>query len=262
MDRFALTKWYVDAVDAGGRSAILYSTALHWGSTRVGWHGLSVCEPDGEVSHRTSVRPMPLPSRDGDRLAWRADSLGCAVGCAPTVPGFVERLLDRTDGILEWRCEVPAARVDVSLADAPPVSGVGYAECISLTLPPWRLPIEELRWGRWVSDEGSRSLVWIDWRGPQPRTDVFLDGRLQPSPVVTDSQIRAGEVRLAPAARRPLYSRSVGSALAGLGRLLSLLPASWLDVEDTKWISRASLDGPDGTIGEGWCIDERVRFPR
>jgi hypothetical protein len=262
MDRFALTKWYVDAVDARGRAAILYSTALCWGSARVGWHGLSVCEPDGGVSHRTSVGPMPLPSRAGGRLAWRADSLGCAVNCAPTVPSFAERLLDRTDGVVEWRCEAPAATVDVSLADAAPLSGAGYAERVTLTCPPWRLPIEELRWGRWVSDDGSRSLVWIDWRGPVPRTDVFLDGKPQASPAVAEGEVRAGEVRLAPASRRPLYSRSVGSALAGLGPLLSMLPASWLDVEDAKWIGRARLDGPDGVIDEGWYIDERVRFPR
>jgi hypothetical protein len=261
MDRFALTKWYLDSVDAAGRSAILYSTALHWGSARVGWHGLSVSEPDLRISHRSSVRPTPLPAREGDRLAWRADSLGCVVDCAPTVSPFALRLLDRTDGILEWRCEAPAARVDVSLTDAPPLSGVGYAECLSLTFPPWRLPIEELRWGRWVSDSGVRSLVWIDWRGPHPRTDVFLDGRPQASPVVADGQVRAGEVRLVAATRRPLYSRSVGSALAGLGPLLSMLPASWHDVDDTKWISRARLDGPEGAIDEGWCIDELVRFP-
>jgi hypothetical protein len=41
-----------------------------------------------------------------------------------------------------------------------------------------------------------------------------------------------------------------------------MLPASWLDVEDTKWISRARLDGPEGAADDGWCIDELVRFPR
>ena len=262
MDRFVLTKWYLDSVDADGRSVIVYSTALSWRRARVGWHGVSVCEPGQSGTHRTNVGSMPLPARDGARVAWQADPLGCAVACTPSLPPFSQRLLDVPEGVLDWRCEAPAARVDVILAGAPALSGIGYAECLSLTLPPWRLPIEELRWGRFVSDDGRRSLVWIDWKGPHPRTDVFLDGRPQASPVVADGHVRAGEVRLAPATRRPLYSRALGSALAGLGPLLSMLPASWQEVEDTKWISRARLDGPAGAADDGWCIDELVRFPR
>ena len=262
MDRFVLTKWYLDSVDAGGRSAVLYSTALTWGRARVGWHGVSICEADQRVTHRASVRPTPLPERDGDRLAWRADPLGCAVDCRPSVPPFALRLLDRDDGCLEWRCEAPAARVDVTLADAPSLFGVGYAECLSLTFLPWRLPIDEMRWGRWVSDDGARSLVWIDWKGPHPRTDAYLDGRPEPAPVVGDRDVQAGGVRLAMAPRRRLYSRSLGSALAGLGPVLKLLPASWRELEDAKWICRARLDEPGGRTNDGWCIDEVVRIPR
>jgi hypothetical protein len=183
MDRFVLTKWYLDSVDAGGRAAILYSTALTWGRARVGWHGVSICETDQRVAHRTSVAPTPLPEREGDRLSWRADAVGCEVDCRPTVSPFAQRLLERGDEFLEWRCEAPAARVNVTLTDAPPLFGVGYAECLSLTVLPWRLPIEDMRWGRWVSDDATRSLVWIDWKGAHSRTDVFLDGRPEPPPL-------------------------------------------------------------------------------
>ena len=261
MDRFVLTKWYLDSVDAGGRSAILYSTALSWGRARVGWHGASICDPGQRAVHRNSVKPMPLPQRDGDRLTWCADPLECTVACTPSVPPFAQRLLERADGVLEWRCEAPAARVDVTLADAPPLFGFGYVECLSLTLLPWRLPIDEMRWGRWVSDDGRRSLVWIDWKGPRPRTDAYLDGRPVPSPVVGDREVHAGGVRLTLAPRRPLYSRSLGSALAGLGPVLKLLPASWRDLEDAKWICRARLAGPGAEPDDGCCIDEVVRFP-
>jgi hypothetical protein len=262
MDRFVLTKWYLDSVDPTGRSAILYSTALSWGRVRVAWHGVSICEPDARVAHRATVKSMPLPERDGNRLAWRADTLGCTVDCTANVLPFAHRLLDRVDGVLDWRCEAPAARVDVTLTDAPPLSGVGYAECLSLTCLPWRLPIDEMRWGRWVSDDGTRSLVWIDWKGPHPRTDAFLNGRPEPSPLVGDRDVQAGDIRLTLATRRPLYSRSLGSTLAGLGPVLKLLPASWRALEDAKWICRARLDGPGGRTDDGWCIDEMVRFPR
>ncbi len=262
MDRFVLTKWYLDSVDAGGRAAILYSTALRWGGASVGWHGVSICDPDRPVTHRASVKSMPLPERNSDGVSWRATPLGCAVNCRPTVSPFGQRLLDRADGVLEWRCEAPAARVDVTLTDAPPLSGIGYAECLSLTVLPWRLAIEDMRWGRWVSDDGARSLVWIDWTGPNPRTEAYLDGRPEPSAVVSDRHVQAGGERLTLAPRRQLFSRSLGSALAALGPLLKLLPASWRDLEDAKRICRGRLDGPGGRAADGWCIDEVVRFPR
>jgi hypothetical protein len=251
MEQFVLTKWYLDAVDAGGRAAILYSTALRWGRASVGWHGVSICESDRRVTHRTSVKPVSLPERNGDRLSWRSDPLGCAVDCRSNVPPFVRRLADSPAGVLDWCCEAPAARVDVTLADAP-----------ALTLLPWRLPIEGMRWGRWVSDDGTRSLVWNDWNGPRPRTDVYLDGRPEASPVVDEGEVSAGGVRLTLSPRRQLYSRSLDSALAGLGAMLKLLPGAWRDLEDAKWICRARLDGPAGAEAEGWCIDEVVRFPR
>jgi hypothetical protein len=262
MDRFVLTKWYLDSVDTGGRSAILYSTILSWGRARVAWHSVSICEPDERVAHRVTFKPLPVPERDGDHLAWCADSLGCTVACTPNLPPFAHRLLEEPDGVLDWRCEAPAARVNVNLADAPPLFGFGYVERLSLTLLPWRLPIDEMRWGRWVSDDGTRSLVWIDWKGPHPRSDAYLDGRPERSSVVGDREVRAGDVRLTLATRRPLYSRSLGSELAGLGPVLNLLPASWRDLEDAKWICRARLDGPGGRTDDGWCIDETVRFPR
>jgi hypothetical protein len=182
--------------------------------------------------------------------------------CAPTLPPLSRRLIDLPDGAVDWRCEVPAATVAVTLQDRPSLSGRGYAECLEMTLPPWRLPIDELRWGRWVSDDGGRSLVWIDWKGQQPRTDVYLDGRPQAAATVADDRIQAGDVSLALSERRTLHSRSLASALAGLAPVLSLLPASWRGVEDTKWISRACVNRPGTPAEQGWCIDELVRFPR
>ena len=64
--------------------------------------------------------------------------------------------------------EAPAAEVSVSLRGFAPLRGTGYAERILITIPPWRLPIRELRWGRWIGEAASRSVVWIDWRGESP----------------------------------------------------------------------------------------------
>ena len=57
-------------------------------------------------------------------------------------------------GSIVWTCLQPGSRVNISLGDRQ-LAGLGYAECLSVTLPPWRLPLSELRWGRFVSAEHS-----------------------------------------------------------------------------------------------------------
>ena len=262
MDGFALTKWYIDCVDGHGRSAMVYSSALAWGRATVSWHSLSIHQPGIDPTHDSSLARLALPGREGPRVFWQARPLGCTVICRPARAPFSQRLLEQADGFVDWQCEASAATVEIELAGQPGLCGTGYAERLVMTLPPWRLPIEELRWGRWVSDDACRSLVWIDWQGPAPRTDVYMDGQPQAPARVADDRVQAGKAVLVLAERRTLYSRSLGSALAGLGPILSMLPSSWRAVDDTKWIRRAHLDVPGTPAEEGWCIHEQVRFPR
>ena len=69
--------------------------------------------------------------------------------------------------------------------------GTGYAERLELSIRPWRLPIRELRWGRFVS-EGA-SMAWIDWQGADP-TEVIRALGYEPgkeeSPDVTEDRRR------------------------------------------------------------------------
>jgi len=262
MDRFALTKWYLDCVDGDGRSAIVYSSALTWGPAKMAWHGVSIHDPARPAVHRASLASMPLPARAGADLVWNAHPLGCSVECHATLAPFSRRLLERPEGLVDWECEAPAANMQIALEDMPALRGAGYAERLVMSMPPWRLPIEELRWGRWISDGAGRSLVWIDWRGTRPRTDVYLDGQPHAPAAVADDHVQAGDALLVLSDRRTLHSRSLDTALAGLGPVLALLPSSWRAVEDTKWISRARLERPGTQAEQGWCIDELVRFPR
>jgi hypothetical protein len=262
MGAFALVKWYLDCVDDDGRSAILYSSTLTWGPASVSWHGISLHEPGRAAVHRSSLASIPLPERQGADLVWRAPPLGCTVVCTPALAPIARRLIDRPEGAVDWRCEMPAASIAVALPDRPTLAGHGYAERLEMTVLPWRLPIDELRWGRWISDDGGRSLVWIDWTGPQPRTDVYLDGQPRAGATVARDRVETGGASLDLSDRRALHSRPVASALNGLSPILSRLPSAWRRVEDAKWISRARLRCPGAPAEGGWCIDEVVRFPR
>ncbi|RPJ73483.1 MAG: hypothetical protein EHM24_07870 [Acidobacteria bacterium] len=162
---------------------------------------------------------------------------------------------------MSWRCEAPAARMLVHLGREVAIEGAGYAERLELRLPPWRLPIDELRWGRWISDEGCRSVVWIDWRGAEPQTLVYTDAVRAREAAAGDNEVAAGGRRLTFADRRVLHQRTLGDLLGSLAPLLPALPRRWLALEDRKWLSRAVLDGPSERPAEGWAIHERIVFP-
>ena len=78
--------------------------------------------------------------------------------------------------MVRWRCLQPRSRATVNLASGKVVKGLGFLERLDMTLAPWKLPIQELRWGRFLSDR--ESLVWIDWRGSQACRIVLQNGIL------------------------------------------------------------------------------------
>src|SRR2546423_3960326 len=95
---------------------------------------------------------------------------------------------------------VPRARSEISFGARSGISfggrleGLGYAERLTMTIPPWRLPFEELRGGRFLSD--GDALVWINWRGAHTLNLSFPNGVCVEDALVKDSEGAAGETRL------------------------------------------------------------------
>jgi hypothetical protein len=125
---------------------------------------------------------------------------------------------------------------------------------------PWRLPIDELVWGRWISDAGRRSVVWIVWRGAVAQTVVHADGRAAARADARDDGVTLDGAVLRLADRRLLHERTLGNLLGALPTLLPGMPRRWLALEDRKWLSRAVLTEA-GRSEEGWAIHERIVFP-
>jgi hypothetical protein len=151
---------------------------------------------------------------------------------------------------VDWRVEAPVAAARFELEGLDPVLGAGYVERIFMTVPPWRLPIRELRWGRWLDSEASRSVVWIEWRGAAPRTWVFADGcRLDAA--VTDEGVVADGARVVLDTTRTLHERAFAEIARTIPPLEAIVPAPLLELRETKWCSsgrlvKAGTPGPSG----------------
>ncbi len=86
-------------------------------------------------------------------------------------------LVSSAAGAIEWSCLMPRAGARVVTASGR-VEGLGYAERLRLTLPPWAVPFQAVRRGRHVSAD--RAVVWMEWDGEVSRRATWLDGVPQP----------------------------------------------------------------------------------
>lgn len=253
---FALTKWYFDCVAPDGRAVIGYWASLAWRGVALTWQNVSLYEAGKPPVVRSSLTSAPPPRVAGGRIIWDSPSLACTARIEPRQAPIEERLLDGDAGVVEWRAEAPTAAVSFDLDGISPVLGAGYAERIFISMPVWRLPIRELRWGRWLDAAATRSVVWIDWRGDSPRTWVFLDGIKVPAAFVTDEGIRAQGMTIALGERRILHARRFAETAATIPPLRAVVPKSILALRETKWISAGTLQDGNAAAQAGSAIHE------
>lgn len=255
-----IEKWYLDCVTAEGAGMIGYAARISWGALAVRCAETLRWDPaESPVVNRTAFGG-PLPVATAGEVCWRSPVVQ-AEGCWRTPGPCVSTVIlhEEPAGRVEWTCCCPSARVEASV-EGIRCEGLGYAERLVMTLPPARLPIRELRWGRFIA--GAQSCVWIQWRGPIHRTWCFhnaipVDADRAEAQTIT---WRGHRLQLEPG--RILRSGRIGdTAFKDAGRWRRLLPASIVDVEETKWCCRGILTDAQGRPHAGWAIHEVALFP-
>ncbi len=245
----------MDCVTDCGDAAVLYCAEMHWhGADLVYSSVLSTIE--GRVESHSSMTRYRLSSTS-DRIAvefprlkvqgsWKADA----------VP--MERTLYlSTAGRVHWNCLQPRSVVDLRIGKRE-LTGLGYAECLTLTVPPWQLPMRQLRWGRFVSREDS--LAWIDWQGEHSIRFAVYNGRVWELLAISETEAAIPHVRLRMDEGQTLRAGRLGSTvLSRAPALRKLLPRSLANIEEVKQRSHGRLNAGDH-ISEGWVIHEVVHW--
>lgn len=254
---FELVKWYLDVAADDGALAIAYVSELRWRGLALRAASLLVARPGaGGVAERSTLRAGSDVALDpeGVRLRCRALRLDGRWDGAPAREPL--ELWAGAGGDVRWECLLPSAPARLS-GPGFEVAGTGYAERLRLTVPPWRLPLRRLRWGRFAAP-GS-SLVWIDWQGPHRVRLALHDGRRLALDAADEEGVSAGRgrVRLALSAPSPLRAGALGDG--PLRRLASVLPRALLSVDERKWRSRGRLTTAEDEL-EGWVVNELVTW--
>jgi hypothetical protein len=256
---FLLTKWYLDCVAESGDAVILYVANLRWNALTV-QYGSVLTVLDGRVDSSSSLRGGAMPAVEDGMIVVDLPQLDIE-GTWQELRSPIQRtIFESAHGSVKWHCLQPMSQVDLLFRGTTRLSGRGYAECLTVSVLPWKLPMHELHWGRFLAD--SDAVVWIDWRGPHQQRIVFHNGEERPVKSVTESEIvfADSDVRLELDHGLVLRQGRLGDTVfPGISRIAQLLPRSMLSVNECKWLSRGFMHSSGGG-SSGYAIHEVVKW--
>jgi hypothetical protein len=253
-DSFHLRKWYFDCVSPKGDAAIIYLARLGWRSAVLDYSSLLLCH-DGQVTTRTSMRRFKAFEDTSPEFDLALPSLRITASFRAQQPALSRTIYDG----VHWTGLQPKSEASV-IIDGLTLCGLGYVERLDLTVRPWRLPLNELHWGRFLSPDDA--LVWIDWRGSHEATVVIHNGRDIHADQICAEQLRfAPDSTLALDRRHTLRSGQLDDTVLPAAPVLArFFPRNLFGIRETKWCSRGTLTTPDHA-STGWAIHEIVGWP-
>ena len=256
-----LSKWYLDCVSEAGDVAIGYNAWVQAVRLPVRYEGLVHRSSGWQPKSTHSLRPSSI-SVSGNELKWGAPGLGVRGVWRRASNEIRTTLYQCPEGAVEWQCLMPKAVAEIELPGAA-FGGLGYVERLRISFSPWRVPIRLLRWGRFLSSRNV--LVWIDWQGGFSTRFAYLNGqrvRVEPGSIENDHLSLPDGLRATFERTAVLRDASLGATfLEALPVLERVAPARFLLAQESKWLSRTTLEVPGEAKDEGWTIHEEVRWP-
>src|SRR5512142_2272843 len=142
-DGFELVKWYLDTVEPDGSVSIAYWTSLKWLGVTDNWHDHSRYDLGKPPAEQSSRKDIPPPLLADGHIAFQSAPLALETTHEAATPGLSLTLFESADGRVQWECLAPSARARFDRGGIT-TAGAGYVERMTMTIPPWELPIAEL----------------------------------------------------------------------------------------------------------------------
>jgi len=263
--RFFLSKWYLDCVDEKGAAIIGYITKLRWRRIEVPYTSILIFKPDRDISLRYRIHHPNLPKMNGNILFWQDPQFGIKGEWERDSDPLEARIFDSDEGNIDWQCYLPRAKVQVDISNDVLIKGMGYAEHLIMSIEPWKVPMDQLRWGRYGSN--TDHLIWIKIKSGTSRQWVWYNGTPVENAEICDDYIFLPDQgidlqldRSRTIEKEKKIYNVVRSILAYLPGLNKAIPGSFLNSNETKWISRGILKQHDKIVSQGWAIHELVDF--
>jgi hypothetical protein len=259
---FSLSKWYFDCITDEGDAFVGYAAFLRWKSLSLDYSSILVRGRSGEIQTRATLQGGRHPVVEGESLRWDCPTLKLQGRWRSKQPPLSHKIFQASKTPLDWKCLQPQGVAEISVEGLCKFVGFGYVDYLDLPAQPWQLPLEELRWGRYLSEE--HSIIWMDFRGTFPESIVYHNGVLCTEARVSDHDVFLGKESGVLSFDETQVLRDgalVSTAFSEIPGISNLLPKRMLNTHETKWRSRGILKTGKSTINTGWTVHEVVRWP-
>jgi hypothetical protein len=262
--KFQLNKWFLDFVGEDGKAMIFYSAELRWHDWVVPYSSWLCYDPIAGVSQKSRFRKVLLPEKKDRLITWSDSNFGVEGEWEMLAKPLHARLFDSEEGWLDWNCFQPASKVRLRINNRP-IEGRGYAEQLLLTAPPWKIPMDELRWGRFGSPEDQ--LVWIELREEVKRQWLWLNGEKMATCIIENDHISIPEKEVILKLDKGVILESekkIYTVVENLVRYIpgfkKVMPLKFLTADEHKWLSKGQLQKGNEILADGTAIHEFINF--
>ncbi len=261
---FYINKWFLDFVGTYGEAMIFYAAKLTWRGLSASYTSWLNYNPTRGVKVKSRFRNVHFPQIKENVITWRDDKLGVSGTWERMVESIQSRIFDSTEGYLDWNCIQPASKVKLKIDDKYS-EGTGYAEQLTLTVPAWKIPMDELRWGRFVSDKNN--LVWIELMEKEKKKWLWINGTKENGCIIEDESISVPNKNMVLELDKSVVLESEKKILSVVEKLIrripgfnKIIPLDFIMADETKWLSNSRLIVNSEIISEGKTIHELVNF--
>ena len=261
---FHLNKWFLDFAGDYGEAMIFYAAKLTWHSWSTSYASWLHYDPASGVDLKSRFRHVQIPQVKDNMITWNDSKFGVSGTWESKAKMIQTRIFDSGEGSLDWKCFQPASKVQLRINDKV-LEGSGYAEQLILTVLPWRIPMDELRWGRFGSDENY--MVWIELREKDKRQWLWLNGEKIENCIIEDDLIVLPEKDLVLNLDQGIQLESEKKIFSVMEKLIryipgfnKVMPLNFLMADEIKWFSKGHLQEHNKNIASGMAIHELVNF--
>lgn len=258
---FSLSKWYLDYIGRNGETMIFYAAELNWLHQRVNFSSWLSYDRYSGTALKSTFRNASFPVVRNNTVLWSCQKFGISGTWMPLEKMLQARIFESKEGNVDWICYQPASEVHLRVMDKD-LAGKGYVERLVMTVHPWKIPFDELRWGRFASDDNS--LVWIDIKGKKPQQWMWFRGEQTGEGVITDEYISLPDNNLILNLDRAEKLEADKKILSVVRKLIRYIPGikdsvplNFLMADTCKWLSSGILVGRNNK-SDGQAIHELV----
>jgi hypothetical protein len=259
MASFKLEKIYFDCIDEEGNCFIVYWANLSISWMKFRYAGLIFSDLKGSITERSSIAKIRRPETIAF-LEYNFPPFHLLGKWQRIEAPIIEHLYKDSQGNeLIWDCHHPKATVEINYRDKV-FHGLGYAETLSLNTKPWQLPLDELRWGRFLSENDT--IIWIQWKGAHPVNKLFHNGKIYEDASFEEKRLSFNCGKCCVDFDKPSLLRKgkLGGILIRFPLLKLLVNKKILSSVELKYKAQSVFKDAAGMRYRGWSLYEIVTW--